>query len=164
MKQAPMNALLFPSAWFPSISAARLISSPYSLFHTTPLKLEILLKNPSLLLFFFFLQDTIFLTALLVFFFIVSYYNFFIPQTYKKKKKERVILCVLSLSAKDPSFSCTHLSCTSTTTGIQKPVSPSMLTDRVPVGQMSSVVAPERPASNTMGPKEVSPNPVLIDK
>lgn len=27
---------------------------------------------------------------------------------------------------------------------------------RVPVGLMSSVVAPEKPTSNTMGPKEVS--------
>ncbi|KAE8288562.1 Sodium-dependent dopamine transporter [Larimichthys crocea] len=30
-----------------------------------------------------------------------------------------------------------------------------MLTERVPVGLMSSVVAPEKPTSNTMGPKEV---------
>ncbi|KAA8591580.1 hypothetical protein FQN60_016954, partial [Etheostoma spectabile] len=30
-----------------------------------------------------------------------------------------------------------------------------MLTERVPVGLMTSVVAPEKPTSNTMGPKEV---------
>ncbi|GLD56530.1 sodium-dependent dopamine transporter [Lates japonicus] len=42
-------------------------------------------------------------------------------------------------------------------TGISLPktVNPSMLTERVPVGLMSSVVAPEKPTSNTMGPKEV---------
>lgn len=38
----------------------------------------------------------------------------------------------------------------------QKSVHHSMLTERVPVGLMSSVVAPEKPTSNTMGPKEVS--------
>lgn len=45
-----------------------------------------------------------------------------------------------------------HFSTTSTT---PKPLQLSMLTERLPVGLMSSVVAPEKPAPNTMGPKEV---------
>ncbi|TMS10637.1 Sodium-dependent dopamine transporter [Larimichthys crocea] len=58
--------------------------------------------------------------------------------------------------AKD-ACNCTYLHSFSTTAGIslQKPLHPSMLTERVPVGLMSSVVAPEKPTSNTMGPKEV---------
>lgn len=43
----------------------------------------------------------------------------------------------------------------STTSITPKPLQPFMLTERLPVGLMSSVVAPEKPAPNTMGPKEV---------
>lgn len=39
-----------------------------------------------------------------------------------------------------------------------KPLQLSMLTERLPVGLMSSVVAPEKPSPNTMGPKEVRIN------
>lgn len=48
-----------------------------------------------------------------------------------------------------------HFSTTSTTL---KHLQLSMLTERLPVGLMSSVVAPEKPAPNTMGPKEVRRN------
>lgn len=55
-------------------------------------------------------------------------------------------------------FSGTYLPSSSTITSVSLPKADhtSMLTERVPVVLMSSVVAPEKPASNTMGPKEVS--------
>lgn len=39
---------------------------------------------------------------------------------------------------------------------LPKSVHHSVLTERVPISLMSSVVAPEKSSSNTMGPKEVS--------
>ena len=72
---------------------------------------------------------------------------------YQKIKKKSLILCFFPHSA----LKTVQLP-SPTTPGISLPkaVRPSMLTETVPVGLMSSVVAPEKPTSNTMGPKEVS--------
>lgn len=65
---------------------------------------------------------------------------------------------MFSLSVHSRRDSFTYLLSSSRLTGFSLPksVHHSVLTERVPISLMSSVVAPEKSTSNTMGPKEVS--------